>query len=142
MSEPTSDLPAAVKARRPGTVVAAAILLIFGSVQAVFLAFSGSPESGSPAVLGMLPWWGQLLYGLMYVVLAWGVWTGRRLVRILVLVLYGLGAAVAAADLLRADVSTGLTGLIWPVVFAILLNTFSAREWFGIREPTGSANPS
>jgi hypothetical protein len=60
--------------------------------------------------------------------------------RILVLVLYGVGAALAVVDLLVADVSVGLTGLIWPAVFAILLNTVSAREWFGIPEQTGPAN--
>ncbi len=140
MSESTSDPPAAAKARRPGTVVAAALLLALGAIQAAWFAFSGSADSGSAAVLGMLPWWGLLLYAPLYVVLAWGVWTGRRGARILVLVVYGLGAALAVADLLQADVSTGLTGLIWPVVFAILLNTVSAREWFG-REPDGSANP-
>jgi len=74
MSESTSDPPAAAKARRPGTVVAAAILLALGATQAVWFAFSGSAESGSGAVLEMLPWRGLLLY----VVPAWGVWTGRR----------------------------------------------------------------
>jgi len=136
-----SDPPAAAKARRPGTVVAAAVLLALGAAQAVVFAISGSAESGSPAVFGMLPWWGRLLYGPLFVVLALGVWTGRPGARILVLVLYGVGAALAVIDLLQADVSTGLTGLIWPAVFAILLNTLSAREWFGVREPTGSANP-
>jgi hypothetical protein len=54
MSEPASDPPAAVRARRPGTVVAAAILLAMGAAQAVGFAFSGSAEAGSAAVLGML----------------------------------------------------------------------------------------
>jgi hypothetical protein len=71
-----------------------------------------------------------VLLGLLYLGLARAVQRGRRWARRAVLVLCGLGVALAAIRLFGSGLSSAVGALAWPVVYAILLNTDTARSWF------------
>ena len=123
-SEPP-DQPSQANAPRhppaPGIVQATAILLYVGG------ALTGL---GSATLGGLLRSGAYMLIGLLYIGLARGVQRGRQWARRAVLVLCGIGVAVAGFRLFGSGVSSAAGALAWPVVYAILLNTATARSWF------------
>lgn len=70
-----------------------------------------------------------LLLGVLYLGLARAVQTGRPWARPVVLVLSGLGIAVAVVGLVVGGLGA-IGGLAWPIAYAVLLSTDSARAWF------------
>jgi hypothetical protein len=115
------------RASAPGTVQAAAILLYVGGALTVLFALTGL----TAGTLGSLLRSGAyVLLGLLYLGLARAVQRGRRWARRAVLVLCGLGVALAAIRLFGSGLSSAVGALAWPVVYAILLNTDTARSWF------------
>ena len=72
----------------------------------------------------------HVLFGLLYVGLAYAVQRGRRWGRRAVLVLCTLGVAVAGIRLVATGVSEAISTLAWPMIYAILLSTAPARAWF------------
>ncbi|SCG66997.1 hypothetical protein [Micromonospora inositola] len=136
MSVPTPDhdhqpepggRPPAGKA--PGPVLAAAILLYVGGGLTLLYGLVGNRVSGGFS--GLLPPWALVLYGLLYVGLGWGVQHGRRWARRTVLVLCGVGVALAAVKLAAGGKASAVVDLLWPLVYVALLCTEAARDWFG-----------
>jgi hypothetical protein len=129
-SEPedrSSDAEASRRASVPGAVQAAAILLYIGGALTVLFALTGLTS----ASLGRLLWTGAyVLFGLLYLGLARAVQRGRRWARRVVLVLCGVGVVLAGIRLFGSGASSAVGTLAWPVVYAILLNTDTARSWF------------
>ncbi|MEJ3745256.1 hypothetical protein WEI85_18430 [Actinomycetes bacterium KLBMP 9797] len=109
----------------PGSVQALAILLYIGGG----LSALGAIMSGWPRVAIYLP------IALAYLWLARKIQLGRPWARIVLMVLCGLGAVKAAVILVGDDVFGALSALAWPVVYAILVNTASARAWFRQANP-------
>jgi ABC-type enterochelin transport system permease subunit len=70
-----------------------------------------------------------LLLGVLYLGLARAVQRGRPWARPVVLVLSGLGIAVAVVGLVVGGLGA-IGGLAWPIAYAVLLSTDSARAWF------------
>lgn len=71
-----------------------------------------------------------LPFGGLFLGLAWAVQRGRPWARITVLALCGVGFALALIRFFTAGPATAVRDLAWPVVYAILLNTRTARSWF------------
>jgi dolichol kinase len=107
----------------PGTVLAAAILLYIGGGLAIL---SGVIGLGRSALLFALL---NLVLGALYVGLARAVQTGRSWARTVVLVLSGLAIAVALVRLVAGGPGA-IGALAWPIAYAVLLCTDSARAWF------------
>jgi hypothetical protein len=129
--QPPGEIPVAspsAGAAVPGTVLATAILLGIGGVLTVVYALAGVNSGGY--MRRLLPSWGYALYGLLYVWLGWAVRRGRPWARRVVLVLCGIGAALALLRVFFAGPAAAVTDLAWPAVYAVLLNTESARSWF------------
>jgi hypothetical protein len=118
---------ASPRASAPGTVQAAAILLYVGGALTVLFALTGLT---SGTLGGLLRFGAYVLLGLLYLGLARAVQRGRRWARRAVLVLCGVGVALAGIRLFGSGVSSAVGALAWPVVYAILLNTDTARSWF------------
>ncbi|MEW2330695.1 hypothetical protein AB0880_23110 [Micromonospora chersina] len=114
--------------KAPGPVLATAILLYVGGALTLVYSLAGASTGG---LLGaLLPSWALALYGLLYLGLGWGVQHGRRWARRAVLVLCAVGVAFATLRLVVGGVPQALGELLWPVVYAVLLNTETARVWF------------
>jgi len=125
-----SHADASRRASAPGAVRAAAILLYVGGALTVLFALTGL-TSGT---LGSLLRSGAyVMLGLLYLGLARAVERGRRWARRAVFVLCGVGVALAGIRLFGSGVSSAIGTLAWPVVYAILLNTDTARSWFRAR---------
>jgi TRAP-type C4-dicarboxylate transport system permease small subunit len=114
-------------ASAPGTVQAAAILLYVGGALTVLFALTGLT---SGTLGGLVRTGTHVLLGLLYLGLARAVQRGRRWARRAVLVLCGIGVALAGIRLFGSGVSSAVGTLAWPVVYAILLTTDSAQSWF------------
>ncbi|GAA3340022.1 hypothetical protein GCM10020358_26000 [Amorphoplanes nipponensis] len=121
-NEPQHPLPAA-RAAAPGAVQAAAILLYVGGGLTVVFALAGLGSGAARSTAYMV-------YGLFYVGLAYGVQRGRRWARRAVLVLCAVGVALAGILLVTSGVSSAVSTVAWPLVYAILLSTDTARAWF------------
>ena len=117
------------RASAPGTVQAAAILLYVGGGLILVFTLAGL---GSEAPLRSTAY---VLFGLLYVGLAYAVHRGRRWARRVVLVLCTLGVALAGIRLVATGVSEAVSTLAWPMVYAILLSTAPARAWFHQNRP-------
>jgi len=115
------------RAAAPGAVQAAAILLYVGGALTVLLALTGL---GSGTLSGLLRSGMYVLLGLLYLGLACAVQRGQRWARRAVLALCGVGIALAVVRLFASGVSSAVGTLAWPVVYAILLSTDTARSWF------------
>ncbi|GIF53697.1 hypothetical protein DFJ67_5979 [Asanoa ferruginea] len=107
----------------PGTVLAAAILLYIGGGLAILSGVIGLGRW--PLLFALL----NLLLGALYVGLARAVQTGRSWARTIVLVLSGLAIAVALVRLVTGGPGA-IGALAWPIAYAVLLCTDSARAWF------------
>ena len=68
--------------------------------------------------------------GFASLVLARKVQRGRQWARVLVLVLSGLSLAATVLEMVRGGSPNALSGLVLPVLFAILLSLPDARAWF------------
>jgi len=124
---PPSDADTPQQVPAPGTVQAAAILLYVGGAFTVLFALTGL---GSGTLGGLLRSGAYALLGILYVGLARAVQRGRRWARRTVLVLCGFGIALAVVRLFASGASSAVGTLAWPAVYAILLNTETARSWF------------
>lgn len=122
-----SHADAPQRSSAPGTVQAAAILLYVGGVLTVLSALTGL---GSDTLGGLLRPGAYVLLGLLYLGLARAVQRGRRWARRTVLVLCGVGVALAVVRLVASGASSAVGALAWPAVYAILLSTDTARSWF------------
>jgi hypothetical protein len=107
--------------RTPGTVLAATILLYAGGALTALYGLAGVRN------IVYLP------FGLLYVMLGWAVSKRKRWARYTVLVLCALGAAVGIIRLVGTGQPAAIGSLAWPVIYAVLLCTPSARAWF--RQP-------
>lgn len=114
--------------KAPGPVLATAILLYVGGALTLLYGLTGANTGG--ALSALLPSWALALYGLLYFWLGWGIQHGRRWARRAVLVLCAVGVALATLRLVAGGVPQALGDLLWPVVYAVLLNTETARAWF------------
>ncbi len=90
---------------------------------------------------------GALLRGAIYAVLGgFYLFLGRKVqqrrswARRVVLVLCGIGVALAVVRLIGGGVPAAVTALAWPLVYAILLSGRAARAWFADRMPDGGAS--
>src|SRR4051794_11466422 len=83
----------------PPLVTVLAILLYVGGGLVITFALIGSGRSVG-GVTGMLPVWGQALYGAFYVVLARALQLGLRWARLVLLTLCWIGLAIAVLDVL------------------------------------------
>ncbi|MEV4619529.1 hypothetical protein AB0J74_12570 [Asanoa sp. NPDC049573] len=119
-----SSLERPAHATPPGTVLAAAILLYVGGGLTALAAVVGLARG--PLLVSLI----YLPLGALYLALGRAVQTGRPWARVAVLVLCGLGIAFALVRLVASGPAEALSGLAWPVVYAILVNTESARAWF------------
>jgi hypothetical protein len=128
---PGTDPPAG--ATVPATVLAASILLYVGGALTFVYALAGVRTGG--LVRGLLPSSAYAAYGLLYVGLGWAVGRRRRWARRTVLVLCGIGVALALVRLVAGGFAAAVPGLAWPVVYAVLLSTDSARSWFRATPP-------
>lgn len=115
----------------PAAVLATSVLLCAGGALTLAYGLSGD-RMGS-----VLPPWSLVAYGALYLVLAWAVLRGHGWGRVLLLVLCGVGAALAVARMVQETVLAGMPSLGWPVIYAALVSTPSARAWF--RRPPESA---
>jgi hypothetical protein len=123
---PVVTEPASIRANMPGTVLAASILLYIGGGLTVVYALAGLGSGPLRAA-------GYTVYGLMYVGLGWAVGHRKRWARRVVLVLCGIGVLLAVLRFIGGGIGTGVSSLAWPVVYAVLLMTDSARAWFAAR---------
>jgi hypothetical protein len=120
---PVVSSPDQAHAAAPGTVQAAAILLYVGGGLTILVALT---SLGSSLVRAGV----YLLLGVFYLGLARAVQLGRRWARRAVLALCVVGVALAVVRLIGSGVSSAVGTLAWPVVYAILLSTDSARSYF------------
>jgi len=120
--QPPADTPR--RAPAPGAVQALVILLYVGGGLTVVLTLA---RLGSDTPLQSTAY---VLFGLVYVGLAYAVQRGRRWARRTVLVLCTLGVAVAGIRLVATGLSAAISTLAWPMIYAILLSTAPARAWF------------
>jgi hypothetical protein len=120
-----ADVPR--RASAPAPVQAAAILLYVGGALTALFALTGLMSGASGALLRSAAY---LLLGLLYLGLARAVQQGRRWARRAVLVLCGAGAALAGIRLVSSGLPSAVGAFAWPVVYAVLLNTGTARSWF------------
>ncbi|MFC8618792.1 hypothetical protein ACFT9M_20590 [Micromonospora purpureochromogenes] len=116
-------------------MLATAILLYVGGALTLVYGLSGASTGG--VLSALLPSWALALFGLLYFGLGWGVQHGRRWARRTLLVLCAVGVAFATLRLVAGGVPQALGDLLWPVVYAVLLNTEAARAWF--RRPSQPA---
>jgi hypothetical protein len=123
----SSHADASRHASAPGTVQAAAILLYVGGALTVLFALTGLT---SGTLGGLLRSGAHVLLGLLHLGLARAVQRGRRWAWRAVLVLCGIGVALAGIRLFGSGVSSAVNTLAWPMVYAILLNTDTSRSWF------------
>ncbi|GAB7052514.1 hypothetical protein [Catenuloplanes indicus] len=115
----------------PAAVLATSVLLGAGGALTLAYGLSGDPMGS------VLPPWSLVPYGALYLLLAWAVLRGHGWGRVLLLLLCGAGAALAVARMTQETVLAGLPSLGWPVIYAALVSTPSARAWF--RRPPESA---
>ena len=108
----------------PAAVLATSVLL--GAGGGLTLAFGLSGD----AMGSVLPPWSLVPYGALYLLLAWAMVRGHGWGRVLLLILCGVGAALAVARMSTAGVPAGLPALGWPIIYAALVSTPSARAWF------------
>jgi hypothetical protein len=111
----------------PGSVQAAAILLYVGGGLTVLSTLLGFASGTLGGVLRSAVY---LLFGVLYIALARAVQRRRRWARRLVLVLCGFGVALAGFHLFDSGIYSAVAALAWPMVYAILLTTETARSWF------------
>jgi hypothetical protein len=129
VTDPPGDAPApSAAAAVPSTVMTASILLYVGGALTFVYALAGVRTGG--LLRGLLPSGAYAVYGLLYVGLGWAVSRRRRWARRTVLVLCGIGVALALLRLVGGGFAAAVASLAWPAVYAILLSTDSARAWF------------
>jgi len=107
-----------------------AILLYIGGGLVVVYALLGQGRSAS-VVTGLLPVWGQVLYGALYIGLARALQVGLRWARRVAIALCWVGLAVAAVYLCARGVQAAVAQATWPTVYLLLLTRSSVRAWFG-----------
>lgn len=112
----------------PPLVTVLAILLYVGGGQVIVSALIGSGTAG--AVVGVLPAWGQALYGALYVGLARALQLGLRWAWRVAVALCWVGLVLAALCLLARDPQGAVAQGTWPAVFLVMLTRTSVREWF------------
>jgi hypothetical protein len=105
--------------------MAAAILLYVGGGLTLVYALSGVARGNLAGLL-------YGLYGLVYVGLGWAVSHRKRWARRTVLVLCVIGVGLAVLRVFAGGLTAGISSLAWPVVYAVLLNTQSAKAWFRV----------
>jgi|SRR6266536_3877388 hypothetical protein len=116
----------------PGVVLAAVILLYVGGGLIVLSGLIG----GSWHTLGEQLTNGIAVgFGALDIVLGYHLYKGRRWAWITVLVLCGIGVALGIVRVVGGG-SRAIQTLVWPVVYAALLNTPSARAWFAATRST------
>ncbi|MDP9796267.1 hypothetical protein J2S43_004779 [Catenuloplanes nepalensis] len=108
----------------PVAVLATSVLLCAGGGLTLAYGLSGDPMGS------LLPPWSLVPYGALYLLLAWAVVRGHGWGRVLLLILCGVGAALAVTRMVQGTVLAGMPWLGWPVIYAALVSTPSARAWF------------
>ncbi|MEV7628547.1 hypothetical protein [Actinoplanes sp. NPDC089786] len=109
--------------RAPGVIQALAILLVVGGALSVLFSIAGLVSGAWLAGV-------SLLLGVLYLVLARAVQRARPWARPTILVLSMAGVAQSVYQLVTGDLATAIGGLVWPVVYALLVNAAAARAWF------------
>ncbi|GGO57980.1 hypothetical protein GCM10012287_55080 [Streptomyces daqingensis] len=111
----------------PGVVQAAAILLYVGGALAILSGLWRLFPGGMVGAVGGLA---AILGGALSLGLGRALQLGRRWAWKTVLVLCAVGIALAVVRVFFEPLLSGASDITWPVVFAILLGTRTAREWF------------
>jgi hypothetical protein len=113
----------------PPTVTVLAILLYIGGGLVTVYALIGLGRSVG-AVTGLLPVWGQALYGALYIGLAGALQLGLRWAWVVARALCWVGLAVAALYLFARGPQAAVAQGVWPATYLLLLTRPSVREWF------------
>jgi hypothetical protein len=114
----------------PPVVTVLAILLYVGGGLVVVAALAGS---GGGGVSGLLPAWGGVLVGLLYVGLARALQLGLRWAWRVAFVLCWVGLGLAAAYVLGIGLMAAVGQALWPAVYLVLLTRPATREWVAAR---------
>jgi hypothetical protein len=122
----TAMTPRSVSA--PPLVTVIAILQYIGGGLLIVYALLGNGAASS-GVAGMLPPWGQLLYGGLFIVLARALQLGVHWARRVTIVLCWIGLALAALYLITAGVQVAVIRAVWPATYLVLLTRASVRDW-------------
>jgi hypothetical protein len=109
------------------TVLATLLYVGGGAVIVYALVGVGAAVGG---VTGLFPWWGQVLYGGVYVGLARALQVGVRWAWRAALVLCGIGLAIAPLALIGAGLQSAIGRAVWPAVYLVLLTRPTVRAWF------------
>jgi len=118
----------------PPVVTVLAILLYVGGGLVVVYSLVGS---GGGGVSGLLPAWGGVLVGLLYVGLARALQLGRRWAWRVALVLCWVGLGLAAVLVLAIGLMAAVSQAVWPAIYLVLLNRPATREWVASRTAAG-----
>ncbi|GAA0918350.1 hypothetical protein [Virgisporangium aurantiacum] len=127
----------------PPLVTVLAILLYIGG--GLVIAYAVIDMGSVGAVTGVLPAWGQALYGALYVALARALQIGSRRAWLISVVLCWAGLALAGVYLVAQGLQAAIAQGIWAAVYLTLLTRSSVREWCAARPtapgetPTGDA---
>jgi hypothetical protein len=124
----------------PPLVTVLAILLYIGGGLVIVNALLGLGSAG--AVTGMLPAWGQALYGALYVGLARALQVGSGRARLIALALCWIGLGVAVVYLFAQGPQAAVAQGVWPAVYLTLLTRSSVREWFAARPTASDERPT
>jgi hypothetical protein len=113
-------------AAAPPVVTVLAILLYLGGGLVVVNALVGS---GGGGVSGLLPVWGGVLVGALYVGLARALQLGLRWAWRVGFVLCWVGLGLAAVYVLAIGLMAAVGQALWPAIYLVLLTRPATREW-------------
>jgi hypothetical protein len=123
------NIAMAQRAAAPPVVTVLAILLYIGGGLVAVYALIGLGGSVG-AVTGLMPVWGQALYGALYIGLARALQLGWRWAWVVARALCWVGLAVAVLYLFARGSQAAVEQGVWPATYLLLLTRPSVREWF------------
>ncbi len=124
----------------PPLVTVLAILLYVGGGLVIATALIGLGSAG--AVTGVLPAWGQALYGALYVGLARALQIGLRWAWRVAVVLCWVGLVLAVLYWFARGAQEAVAQGIWPAVYLVMLTRPSVRAWFAPRPAAPGEMPT
>ena len=135
---------------RPMGIAILAVLEILGGLLILLLGLAVAAVSGTlfsalglavPAGVGIAVGGVVVIFGLLGLLVGWGLWTGRRWARILAIILSGLGALASLVALVLGSIPS-IVGLVIDVSILWYLFRPNVRAFFGGNAPFMPLQPT